>query len=367
MTDHRDDPRDLQDRLDSFYADLASVDLQPLWTQTKNLLPAFPAPIAIPWLWQGATLRALAAQARDLITIERGGERRVLALANPGLGGAPFATPTLWGAIQALGPHERAPAHRHTASAIRFVLEGAGVWTTVDGDACRMHPGDLVLTPAWTFHDHTNEGDQAMTWFDGLDLPLVNTLDAVFYENHPDFNQPVRGYDLSEQIYAGSGLLPYGTSHDAPHSPLLVYRWAQSDSMLTRLLASNGGVIASIEFTDPTSGKPALPTMTCALHRVVPGGRSVTTRKAGSSIFVVYRGAGRSVIDGQAFEWTPGDMFVVPSWKSVDHEAEATSELFEVSDEAALRALRLFRRETLDEHQDVKTVFQPAVLEAIRT
>ncbi len=125
--------------------------------------------------------------------------------------------------------------------------------------------------------------------------------------------------------------------------------------------------MASIEFTDPTSGKPALPTMTCVLHRVVPGGRSVTTRKAGSSIFVVYRGAGRSVIDGQAFEWTPGDMFVVPSWKSVDHEAEATSELFEVSDEAALRALRLFRRETLDEHQDVKTVFQPAVLEAIRT
>ncbi len=107
MTDHRDDPRDLQDRLDSFYADLASVDLQPLWTQTKNLLPGDPRSRRHPVAVAGRdAARTRSARARDLITIERGGERRVLALANPGLGGAPFATPTLWGAIQALGPHE---------------------------------------------------------------------------------------------------------------------------------------------------------------------------------------------------------------------------------------------------------------------
>ena len=160
---------DAEALLDDFYGDLESVDLQPLWTQTKQLMPAVPAPAARPWLWKGSVLRALAARARELITIERGGERRVLALSNPGLGGAPYATPTLWGAIQALGARERAPAHRHTASAIRFVLEGEGVWTTVDGDACRMAPGDLVLTPAWTFHDHTNGGDETMLWFDGLE------------------------------------------------------------------------------------------------------------------------------------------------------------------------------------------------------
>ena len=353
-------------KLDAFYADLSTVDLQPLWTQTKTLMPAFPAPVARPWLWQGETLRALASRARDLITIERGGERRVLALANPGLAGAPFATPTLWGAIQALGPHESAPAHRHTAAALRFVLEGDGVWTTVDGDACRMHAGDLVLTPAWTFHDHTNDGDEPMLWFDGLDMPLALTLDAIFYENHPDLNQAVRGFDLSEQQYAASGRLPYGAPRSGPHSPLLVYRWAESDTLLAGMIDAGGGPMASIEFVDPTSGRPVLPTMTCALHRVVPNGRTASRRKTGSSIFVVYRGRGRSVIGNQAFEWSAGDMFVVPSWYPVDHVAETDSDLFEVSDEAALRALHLFREETLDAHQDIGATFEPRALEGDR-
>ncbi len=353
---------DVDARLDAFYADLASVDLQPLWTQTKSLMPAAPEPAAQPWLWQGETLRALATTARDLITIERGGERRVLALANPGLGGMPFATPTLWGAIQALGPHESAPAHRHTAAAIRFVLEGDGVWTTVDGDACRMHPGDLVLTPAWTFHDHTNGGDEPMLWFDGLDLPLANALDAVFYENHPELNQPLLGYDLSEARYATAGRAPRDRTRAGDHSPLLVYRWAESDAMLGAMIEAGGRPMASIEFTDPTTGRPALPTMTCALHRVVPGRRSVSRRKSGSSIFVVYRGSGRSVIAGQEFEWATGDMFVVPSWCTVDHETEVESDLFEVSDEATFRALRLFREETLPTNQEITDTFVPRTL-----
>lgn len=354
-------PADESSQLEAFYAELASVDLQPLWTQTRSLMPGVPAPAAVPWLWSGAALHCLADRARELITIERGGERRVLALANPGLHGLPFATPTLWGAVQALGPHERAPAHRHTAAAIRFVLEGEGVWTTVDGDACRMHPGDLVLTPAWNFHDHTNDGDEPMLWFDGLDLPLVGALDAVFYENHPDLNQPVSGFDLSERRYGSSGVLPRDGER-RPHSPLLVYRWAQSDRALSGLLESSDAPMASIEFVDPTSGRPALPTMTCSLHRLVPGRRTVSNRKTGSAIFVVYRGDGRSVIGGQSFDWTTGDMFVVPSWCAVDHCADSPSDLFEVSDEASLRALCLFREETLDEHQPTTSAFAPRTL-----
>ncbi len=124
--------------------------------------------------------------------------------------------------------------------------------------------------------------------------------------------------------------------------------------------------MASIEFVDPTSGRPVLPTMTCALHRVVPTGRTASRRKTGSSIFVVYRGRGRSVIGSQAFEWSAGDMFVVPSWYAVDHEAETDSDLFEVSDEAALRALHLFREETLAAHQDIGATFEPRALAAGR-
>ncbi len=129
--------------------------------------------------------------------------------------------------------------------------------------------------------------------------------------------------------------------------------------MLEKLLARSGEPMASIEFIDPTSGRPALPTMTCTLHRVLPGARTPSRRKSGSSVFVVYRGTGQSVIAGQAFQWSVGDMFVVPSWQAVDHQVEETSDLFEVSDEATFRALRLFRDETLDEHQQVTGMFEP--------
>ena len=162
-----------------------------------------PLPSTQPWLWKWDTIFPLAKRAGEIITIERGGDRRVLALANPGLNGLPFTSTTLWGAIQYLGPGENAPAHRHTPSAIRFVMTGSGVYTTVDGDACEMEPGDLILTPNWMWHDHNNYGDEPMVWFDGLDLPLMVTLESIFFENHPDVQQPVRGHGLSEQLHTG--------------------------------------------------------------------------------------------------------------------------------------------------------------------
>ena len=194
----------VDDRLDAFYSDLGSVDLQPLWTQTRNLLPRLRS---LPRCRGCGKARRCVRSPREPATSSRSSVA-VSAVCSPSptlASPARLATSTLWGAIQALGAHESAPAHRHSASAIRFVLEGSGVWTTVDGDTCHMHPGDLVLTPAWTFHDHTNDGDEPMIWFDGLDLPIIAALDGSFFENHPDLNQPVRGFDLSEQMYGAGG------------------------------------------------------------------------------------------------------------------------------------------------------------------
>jgi len=200
--------------LEEFYADLTRYDLSPLWLLGSDLMPSSPRPATLPWLWRGETLRGLAFRAGALVPIGRGGDRRVLSLTNPGLGGAPFASSTLWGAIQYLGPRESAPGHRHTPGAIRFVLDGTGVWTTVNGDACEMRAGDLVLTPPWSWHDHTNSTDQPMTWFDGLDLPTVKALDAVFFEEYqPEELQPVRGHNLSQQfIGVGSGRVRLGST-----------------------------------------------------------------------------------------------------------------------------------------------------------
>lgn len=352
--------RTLDERLDRFYAELVANDLVPLWQVSSDLMRSAPAPQAIPYLWRWSTLRRLAEIAGELITIDRGGDRRVLSLANPGLKGAPFASSTLWGAVQYLGPRESAPGHRHTPAAIRFVLEGEGVWTTVNGDACDMHAGDLILTPSWCWHDHDNPSDQPMIWFDGLDLPTVHALDAVFFEPYePDEMQPVLGHGISERIWGGRALVPVGVdpTANAHASPLLVYRWADTDAALDALLTERSGPVATVAYTHPVSGGPALPTMACEMHRVVPGLPSRPYRKVGSSVYVVFRGAGASIIDGQRFDWGQGDMFVVPSWSMLTHEADEISDLFAISDRPVLEALHLFRDEVIDQPQPVEKVF----------
>lgn len=350
-----------QAELDAFYADLAASNLQPLWAITQELLTPTPQPRAVPWLWSAKELTSLAARALRLIPIEAGGERRVLSLSNPGLGGLPYAAGTLWGAVQCLGPGETAPAHRHTPGAIRFVLEGSGVWTTVDGDPCDMHPGDLVLTPAWNWHDHTSS-ESSMLWFDGLDLPMVAALDAVFFEPYPTGKQDdsVAHNQSEEHRQEGAPLFVEGsvdTALDAQHSPLLVYRWADTDAELTRLAAAGSSPMVSLEFVNPVSGASVMPTLSCGMHRLTPGAATDPVRRTGNTIFVVYRGAGRSVVEGTVMEWSAGDMFVVPSWAAVEHEAEQPADLFSLGDAPVLRALGLYREQPLARAQQVQRVF----------
>src|SRR5579875_4109379 len=171
--------------LEELYRGFERQLLVPLWTEIGDLMPAHPRSRAVPHLWRWEDLRTLAAKAGELVPVGRGGERRAIALANPGLGGRPFATPTLWAAIQYLAPRESAPEHRHTQSAFRFVLEGEGVWTVVDGDPVAMRRGDLLLTPGWHLHGHQNISDTSMAWLDGLDIPLVAQTDQGFFEFGP--------------------------------------------------------------------------------------------------------------------------------------------------------------------------------------
>ena len=144
--------------LSRLYADFEAAGLMPLWSLRETLMPVAPEPRARPHRWRARNIYPLAERAGALVPVGRGGERRAIALANPGLAGLPYATPTLWAAIQYLGPGEVAPPHRHSQSAFRFVVEGEGVWTVVDGDAVAMRRGDLLLTSAWAWHGHTNAG-----------------------------------------------------------------------------------------------------------------------------------------------------------------------------------------------------------------
>jgi gentisate 1,2-dioxygenase len=336
--------------VDGLYADLAASDLQPLWVQ-EGLLPRTPGRLS-PHIWRWKTLRDLAERAGDLVGIERGGDRRVLSLTHPDLGGLPFATPTLWGGVQFLGGGELAPGHRHTPGALRFVLEGSGVWTLVNGDPVHMARGDLVLTPSWSWHEHHNPGTDPMIWFDGLDLPLVRSLDAVFFE--PGGEEP-SGYQpelvsRSEHGYGSAGLLPLADEPVRVEDPaagrasrLLAYRWAAVDAALARRIESTGRREASARYADPATGRDVMPTLRAEMHRVLAGHRTRTTRTVGNVLWVVYRGSGATVIDGRRFRWTAGDMFVAPSWAAIDHEANDDADLFLLSDGPVLEALGLAR------------------------
>ncbi|MFJ9889448.1 cupin domain-containing protein [Streptomyces sp. NPDC091287] len=349
-----DDPN-----VDGLYADLAAADLQPLWRQ-EGLLPRTPQRLT-PHLWRGKTLRDLAERSGELIGIDRGGDRRVLALAHPDLDGLPFATHTLWGAVQYLAGGELAPAHRHSPAALRFTLQGSGVWTLVNGDALHMAPGDLVLTPSWTWHEHHNPGTEPMLWFDALDLPLVRNLDAVFFEPGGEELSPYQPEkrSRSEHHFTAPGLLPLGAGRavtvEEPGSDrfshLLAYRWETVDAALSSLLRSTGHQEAAIRYTDPGTGHDIMPTLRAELHRVLAGHRTASTRRAGSAIYVVFHGSGASVIGGRRFSWNAGDMFVVPSWAAVDHEAEEDADLFRISDEPVLEALGLARTEQTPSQQ----------------
>jgi gentisate 1,2-dioxygenase len=350
-TDGREGP------LAELYADMARGDVQALWTQPASLMPESPRPRALPWLWSWESMLALAERAGELVPVERGGDRRVLAFSNPGLGGTPFATGTLWGALQYLNAGESAPAHRHAAAAIRFVLQGEGVWTTVNGEPCPMAPGDLVLTPSMAWHEHHSDSHEPMVWFDGLDLPLVNALDANFFETAPtDYlgdldHRPDRS--RSADMYGHAGLRPELLPETDRHSPLMVYRWSNTDRALTGIMQATGRGAATVTFTDPVTGRDALPTMRCAVRRLRPGVRTASTRSVGSSVIVVSGGSGQSVIDGLRLAWTRGDVMAVPSWATVDHEAFDEADLFVVSDAPVVEALRLDRTETLPHVQAV--------------
>lgn len=356
----------LDDALAAFYDGLGPSHLQPLWTQNKSLMPTEPAPRAVPYLWRWADLREQMVTAGRLVSIDRGGDRRVLALANPGLGGRPFATSTLWGALQYLGPGEGAPAHRHSQNAIRLVLEGSGVWTTVDGDACDMEPGDLVLTPPWTWHDHRSSSDEPMIWFDGLDIPLVEALESQFFELSRDGDyQEVLGRNLSVAGGDGRpGLAPTARppSPDEAHSPVLVYRWEETSLALDAQLGAADGDpgVAELEFVSPETGGSVGPTLGCRITRLEAGASTTPVRCTGSSITVVRSGEGRSIVGGVEMTWSSGDMFVTPSWVPVEHHADRRADLFAVSDRPALQALHLYREARDEEGQAVVHRFEPA-------
>jgi len=328
--------------LDQLYRGFEHELLVPLWTEIGDLMPMQPASKAMPHRWRWQQLLPLAEQAGKLVPVGRGGERRAIALANPGLGGAPYATPTLWAAIQYLGPREVAPEHRHTQNAFRFVVEGDGVWTVVDGDPVAMRRGDFLLTPGWHFHGHHNVGDAPMAWLDGLDIPFVHQTESAFFEYGPEQVSDTSTPDRSraERLWAHPGLRPVSQPQRRVSSPIAAYRWAHTDAALTDQLAleddGHPGVVepghAAVRFSNPTTGGDVMPTLRAEFHRLRAGAATATRREVGSSVWQVFDGRGTVRVGDLEWAVDRGDLFVVPSWVPLTVGADTGLDLFRFSD-----------------------------------
>jgi gentisate 1,2-dioxygenase len=342
--------------------------LVPLWTEIGDLMPAHPRSRAVPHLWRWDNLRKLADQAGHIVPVGRGGERRAIALANPTLGGRPFATPTLWAAIQYLMPGEDAPEHRHTQHAFRFVVEGSGVWTVVGGDAVPMNRGDFLPQAGWNWHAHHNATTTPMAWIDGLDIPFQYTSEAQFFEfgrdEISDAERITPERSRSEHLWGHPGLRPLSATHVPAGSPLLSYKWEHTNAALkdqlllersARIHGHSGGTVepghAAVRYTNPHNGADVLPTIRAEFHRIARGAETAPVRETGSSVYQVFDGSGVVTVGDKSWSVTRGDLFVVPSWEPFSAKSEAGStdsdegalDLFRFSDAPIFEALQLNR------------------------
>lgn len=339
---------DTTDERQEFYARLRKKNTAPLWDVLAKLFPMEPRPSCVPVLWNyDDDIRPLLLEAGRLITAKEA-TRRVLILENPGIRGTPQITQSLYAGIQLIMPGEIAPTHRHTASAIRFIIEGKGAYTAVDGERTTMSPGDFILTPSWTFHDHGNPSDAPCMWIDGLDFPIVNMLDTAFAETYPEEMQPVTKKEGDSLLRFGANMLPIEHKPERQSSPIFNYPYSRTREALDGLYR-NGPVHPchgiKLQYVDPATGGYPMPTIAAFMQLLPPGFRGVPHRSTDATVFSVVEGHGRTRVGAETFEWKERDIFVAPSWQPISHEAEKESVIFSFSDRPAQKAFGFWREQ----------------------
>lgn len=323
---------------DAYYARVAREHMAPLWERLPRLLTGEPQVASKPWRWRFNDLRETLLESADLITAEEA-ERRVLILENPGLTGESKITETLYGGLQLITPGEVAPAHRHSPAALRFIIEGSGAYTAVGGEKAFMEPGDFIVTPAWAWHDHGHEGDEPVVWLDILDLPLIANLGAVFTEHYGDNRYPETKPPKDSLYRYGMNMVPEGYERQSSYSPIFSYPYGRSREALDQLKKHGPLDLCHglrMEYIDPTTGGPAMPTISTFIQLLPQGFQGTRYRSSEGTVFSVIEGRGRFKIDigdeTQTFTFQPRDILVIPCWYRYAIEAESESVIFSASD-----------------------------------
>ncbi len=329
--------------LEEFQRQLPEHHLAPLWEVLRTLTPREPPAVAVPAIWRAAELREQILTAGRVITAAQA-ERRVLVLENPALRGQSRITTSLYAGIQLILPGETAPSHRHSAAALRLVLEGEGAYTLVGGERIPMRPGDLVITPSWSFHEHGNTGSEPVIWLDGLDVPIVNALNAAFAEEDTERSRAPEG----PEGHAPEARAPEARAPEGRSTPLCSYpyeRTRQALEVLRRTGPCDEHCGLKLAFTDPTSGgSPMLAMGTYA--QLVPAGFSGRRyRSTDGAVFAVLSGGGKVELPGHSWTLERNDIFVVPGWTWYALSADRDLVLFSFSDRPLQQHLALWREQ----------------------
>ena len=333
-----------------FYGRMKNQSMAPLWEVLKGLVPPEPRPTPAPYIWHYDAVRPFLIEAGRMLTAEEA-ERRVLVLENPAFPGKSRATATLYAGIQVVMPGEIAPAHRHTASALRFVLESSGGFTAVGGERTTMGVGDFVITPSWAWHDHGNASGAPIMWMDILDLPMVNFFEGGFSEHHNDQTQGISRPEGDALARYGAGLLPMeGIGPFGKTSPIFNYPFARTRAALAAI-ATAGDLdphwAATLRYSNPTDGGWAMPTISSWMTHVPAGTSTQAMRSTDGIVVAVAEGRGVARVGGQRLPFGPRDVFVLPNWTPRAFEAEDDCFLFCSSDRVAQEKLGLWREERM--------------------
>ncbi len=331
-----------------FYETIGKEQLAPLWEVLHKLVAREPAPRAAPhlWAWDAVSPHVLASG--DLISAEEA-ERRVLILENPAMPGQAKAVDTLYAGLQLILPGEVARAHRHTASALRFLIQGSGAYTAVDGEKTYMEPGDFVITPSWGWHDHGHEGSEPVIWLDGLDVPMIQFYGASFAETYAQqkfaTNKP-SGYTRARY---GANMKPFGDDIEGATSPIFSYPYSASREALAQMhaaqdLDAHHGI--KLEYINPLTGKSAMSTISTFLQFLPKGFTSRPYRATDHTVYSVVEGRGTVTVgetDATVMEWGPKDHFAIPGWAEHKFEAHEDAVIFSFSDQIVQHKLGIWR------------------------
>ncbi|HLH92876.1 MAG TPA: cupin domain-containing protein [Xanthobacteraceae bacterium] len=330
--------------LAAYSRDIAGLNARPLWERTTRMGPGT---AAVPAIWRYREMRPQLLRAAELISTHEA-ERRVLMLENPGLRGTGYITSSLYSGLQIILPGEVARAHRHASNAMRFIIEGSGAYSTVEGERVPMQPGDFVLTPYWCWHDHGHAGSEPVIWLDALDNPFAQFFGTMFRENYPHEAQIAAATSGATAARYGEGLAPVENRGGKLSSPLLVYPYERTRAALERL-ATDGPLHPAhgikMRYANPLTGGHAFPTISVFIQWMPARFAGQTYRSTESAIFCAVEGRGRVHANGARLDFEPHDVFTVPSWIPYCIETEGECVLFSYSDRGPQETLGLFREE----------------------